>query len=359
MVDDYPSIKAAAVQAAPVFLDRERTLAKACDLIAEAGRNGVDVVVFPEGFVPGHPLWYHFHPATTEVSERLATRLFKNAVTVPGDAVKRITEAADQADTYVVMGVCEKKPNTTGTMYNSQVFVSPEGELLGKHQKIKPTVGEQLVHAEGNRTTFGTVQAEFGPMSGLICGENSNPLAIFALASEHTRIHAMSWPPSARARKDLPERSLTVARAFAQMTKSFVVSANGVLDDRMIDLMELDTVTAENIRSAESSGGSVIVGPDMDTVAGPLANEEEILYGTLDIEASVEQKLTHDFAGHYNRSDLFQLSLNRTNQELVTIAEAGSEAEPATDGNVTVLGQRVARETKQKPTNYEATSPED
>lgn len=330
MGDEYRTVTAAAVQAAPEFLDREGSVEKACAFIDEAGANGADVIVFPEGFVPAHPLWFHFHPATGDVAQSLSVELFKNAIEVPGPATERFAEAAAAADAYVVVGACEKEPDTTGTMYNSQLFFSPDGELIGHHQKLKPTVGEQLVHAEGRNDKFGAVDTEYGPMSGLICGENSNPLAVFALTAEYSRIHGMSWPPYIPSESNpLPERSLDDAKAFAQMSKAHVVSAVGVVDDRTVDKLQLDDETAETVTSATYSGGSAIVDPARNVIAGPLDDEEGILYGDLDVERSIARKLFHDFAGHYNRPDVFQLRVNRDPHELY--AEAGEAAEAATE----------------------------
>src|SRR5215510_55041 len=155
MSDSYPTVKVAAVQAASVFLDRAGSCEKACRLIREAGRNGARVIGFPEGFVPAHPVWYHHHSATGALSNRLATELFKNAVEIPGPETETLAAAARDANAYVVMGVCEKMPNTLGTMFNSQIYFGPDGALIGKHQKIMPTVGERLVHTGGYGDTFG------------------------------------------------------------------------------------------------------------------------------------------------------------------------------------------------------------
>jgi aliphatic nitrilase len=141
MGDRYPAVKVATVQAASVFLDREGSTAKACALIREAGRNGARVIGFPEGFIPAHPIWYHHHSATGALSNRLAVELFKNAVEIPGPQTEELARAARDANAYVVIGVCEKMPNTLGTMFNTQVYLSPDGTLIGKHQKIMPTVG--------------------------------------------------------------------------------------------------------------------------------------------------------------------------------------------------------------------------
>jgi len=172
MGDSYGTVKVAAVQAASVFLDREGSTAKACRLIREAGRNGARVIGFPEGFIPAHPVRYHHHTATGAISNKLAVELFKNAVAIPGPETIALGEAARKAIAYVVMGVCEKLPNTTGTMFNTQIYFGPDGRIIRKHQKIMPTVGERLVHMGGYGDTFGAFDSDFGPMSGLICGEN-------------------------------------------------------------------------------------------------------------------------------------------------------------------------------------------
>ncbi|MEX2496238.1 MAG: nitrilase-related carbon-nitrogen hydrolase, partial [Woeseia sp.] len=175
MGDEYPVVRAAAVQAASVFLDREMSTAKACDLIREAGRNGADIIAFPEGFIPAHPIWFHFHPGTGRLSTDLSVSLFKNAVEVPGLEIAALQEAAAEAGAYVVMGICEKVRNTTGTLFNTQVFLGPDGALLAKRQKLMPTVGERLVHTGGHGDSLAAVNTTFGPISALICGENSNP----------------------------------------------------------------------------------------------------------------------------------------------------------------------------------------
>ena len=240
MGDEPVTIKVAAVQAASVFLDREASTEKACRLIREAGANGARVVGFPEGFIPAHPLWYHHHPATAALSNKFAVALFKNAVEIPGREVEALCAAAHAARAYVVIGVCERIPNTYGTLYNSQLYIGPNGQVIRKHQKITPTVGERIVHTGGHGDTFGAFQTEFGPMSGLICGENSNPLAIFSLIAEGTRIHVMSWPNYISVGGGpLRNRVMVDSQAFAQMSKAFVVSACGVIDDRMIEMLQV------------------------------------------------------------------------------------------------------------------------
>lgn len=330
MGDVEPVVKGAAIQASPVFLDREATVEKAIALIEEAGSQGAQIVAFPEGFIPAHPIWFHFHSGTDRHATRLSVELFKNSVEVPGREITALAEAAARAGTYVVMGLCEKLPGTFGTMYNTQVFISPTEGYLGKHQKLVPTVGERLVHRAGGPETFGVFPSPFGPVSGLMCGENSNPLAIFALTAESTRIHVMAWPNHfPKPALPMPDISLTAARAFAQMSKAWVLSASAVVDDRIREMVPRDDADLEFLARDDIGGGSCIVAPDTRVVAGPtVGNEELILYADMDLEVGVRMKLRHDLAGHYNRPDVFRLLINRTAAPLVHEVSAGELAEP-------------------------------
>jgi nitrilase len=320
MGDVYPVVKVAAVQAASVFLDRERSTEKACRLIREAGRNGARVIAFPEGFIPAHPVWYHHHVATGAIANRLSVDLFKNAVEIPGPEIAALSAAARDASAYVVMGVCEKLPGTLGTLFNTQVYLGPDGTLIRKHQKIMPTVGERLVHTGGHGDTFGAFATEFGPMSGLICGENSNPLAVFAVTAEGTRIHVMSWPNHFPTSGDPMRNRVAVdSQAFAQMSKAFVVSACGAVDEHTIEVLAAGPEAEKFLRDPDCCGGSVIVAPNSRIIAGPMGAEEGILYAECNLELGILTKLRHDFAGHYNRPDIFQLHVNRTAPHLYTV----------------------------------------
>ena len=317
MGDSYGVVKVAAVQAACVFLDREGSTEKACRLIREAGQNGARVIGLPEGFIPAHPLWYHHHAATSTVANKLAVELFKNSVEIPGPETDALCAAARAANAYVVIGVCEKMPNTTGTMFNSQLYIGPDGMLIRKHQKIMPTVGERLVHMGGYGDTFGAFQSEFGPLSGLICGENTNPLAMFALIAEGTRIHVMSWPNHLPVSGDPMRNRVAVAsQAFAEISKAFVVSACGTVDERMIEMLQAGPEGEIFLRNPDCCGGSLIVDPLSRIIAGPLGAEEGILYADCDLDLGIQMKLRHDFAGHYNRPDIFQLHVNRAAPQL-------------------------------------------
>ena len=337
MGDQYPVVKVAAVQAASVFLDREASTEKACKLIREAGADGAQIIAFPESFIPGHPLWYHHHPATGVVANKFAVELFKNSVEVPGPEIETLSVAAREANAYVVIGICEKLPDTFGTMFNSQIWIGPSGELIGKHQKLMPTVGERLVHMGGFGDTFGAFQTEFGPVSGLICGENSNPLAIFGLTAEGSRIHVMSWPNHFPTSGDpLRNRVAVDSQAFAQMSKACVISACGTMDDDTIKKLKIGPEGEKFLRNPDACGGSLIVGSDSRILAGPMGPEEGILHAECNLEVGIGMKLRHDFAGHYNRPDVFQLHVNRAAPKLYHVSGNEPEAEQDPDADEAV-----------------------
>ena len=218
------------------------------------------------------------------------------------------------------MGVCEKMPNTTGTMFNTQIYFGPDGAIIRKHQKIMPTVGERLVHMGGYGDTFGAFRREFGPMSGLICGENSNPLAVFALIAEGTRIHVMSWPNHFPTSGDpLRNRVAIDSQAFAQMSKAFVISACGTVDEHMIEMLKAGPEAEKFLRDPNCCGGSLIVDPLARIIAGPMGPEEGILYADCNLDLGIQMKLRHDFAGHYNRPDIFQMHINRAAPQLYRV----------------------------------------
>ncbi len=291
------------------------------------------MIGFPEGFIPAHPVWYHHHVATGAVANRLSVALFKNAVEIPGAETALLSAAARDAGAYVIMGVCEKIPNTIGTLFNTQLYIGPDGALIGKHQKIMPTVGERLVHTGGYGDTFGAFQTAFGPMSGLICGENSNPLAVFALTAEGTRIHVMSWPNHFPTSGDPMRNRVAVdSQAFAQMSKAFVVSACGTVDEPMMKLLEPSSEAEKFLRNPDCCGGSAIVAPNSRIIAGPMGAEEGVLYADCDLELGILMKLRHDFAGHYNRPDIFQLHINRAAPQLYRVHNAESAALPGIAG---------------------------
>ncbi len=188
-------LKLAAVQAAPIFLNKKASTEKVCQLILAAGRENADIIGFPETFIPGYPGWVELLPLTTEPAPSLFTKLFSESVEVPGPETAAISAACKAASICAVVGINERRPHTTGTLFNTQLFFGRDGTLLHKHQKLVPTEGERLVHAPGTTGSKSAALTDFGCVSGLICGENGNPLAQYSISLDYPVIHVASWPP--------------------------------------------------------------------------------------------------------------------------------------------------------------------
>lgn len=328
MGDEYPRLRLAAVQAAPVWLDRNGSVDKACALIAEVGRGGADIAGFPENFIPGHPVWYYYHAATSKRSQEFAVELFKNAVEIPSPATDKLCAAAAAAGVNVVMGLTEKRPGTTGTLYNTQLYIGRDGRILGRHRKLVPTVGERLIHAPGEAAAQGAIRCDFGPVSGLICGENSNPLAIAALCAEYPYVHVASWPNHfIPAWCGMPETSLLASRNVAYMNKCYAISACGMNSDEMRSVLPLTDEDAAFLADPATSGGSAILDPYGGVAAGPVdGSQERILYADTDPDMMIRGRLVHDFVGHYNRPDIFHLQVRTWQEPLLAFAgPAGTE----------------------------------
>jgi nitrilase len=309
MGDEYPKVKLAAVQAAPVFLDREATVDKACRLIAEAGGNGAGIIGFPECFIPAFPHWFQFLCSEDPECKRFYLELFNNAVVIPSPATDRLCEAARQAGAYVVMGLNEKEAGSLGTLYNTQLFIGRDGKILGKHRKIVPTKYERIVHGAGDGSTMQVWPTEYGGLGGLICGENTNSLARFTLIARGERFHVASWPAFATRQTQFNHETLDLrARYHAYEAKCFVISATGIFSEEMKALLCKTPEAQANV--AGDGAHSSIIGPKGQFLAGPLLKGEGIVYADADVADIVEAKTQHDITGHYNRFDIFRLYVN-------------------------------------------------
>ncbi|MFQ5682582.1 MAG: carbon-nitrogen hydrolase family protein [Candidatus Binatia bacterium] len=304
MGDSYAKFKVAAVQAAPVFLDRERTTEKACQLIRTAGREGARVIGFPEAYIPAFPHWFEYRVARE--CKPLIKELFKNSVEIPSPVTDAICEAARDVQATVVMGLNERDPGTMGTLYNTQLFIGPDGHILGKHRKLVPTWTERLVHTAGDASTLKSFDTDVGPVSGLICGENMNSFYRMALLLQGERVHVASWPafPYLENKDSIEIRT----RNYAFEGKCFVISATGVFTDEMRDLL---CPTPEQKKKVTGTGTfSSIIGPTGQYLAGPDTGAGNILYAEVDPEMMIHERISHDITGHYNRFDLFSLVID-------------------------------------------------
>jgi aliphatic nitrilase len=178
MADQYPRFKAAAVSAAPIFLDREATTEKVCQLIAEAGRAGAKLTVFPEVLIPGYPYWIWLMTPTQGTPYFL--RLYKNAVEIDSPTVQNLGRAARAADSYVVVGISEREG---GTLYNTLLYLSNQGEVLGRHRKLQPTLVERTIWGHGDGSDLRVFDTEIGKIGGLICWEHTMDLTRYALTA--------------------------------------------------------------------------------------------------------------------------------------------------------------------------------
>lgn len=293
MGDALPRFTAAAVQAAPVFLDRDATIDKACETIEEAGRAGADLIVFPETWIPGYPFWT---TSPRVFSGDVFAQLWKNAVEIGSPAADRLAEAARDANAYVVVGVSERDTVSRGTLYNSLLYFSPEGELVQRHRKLMPTFMERTVWGFGDGSDLGIVDTPLGRIGGLICWEHEMTLAKYALYAQGEQVHCSVWP----AYSSQNDHIAFGTRQYAFEGACFVVTSCGIITPGSLPKdLEHDYATAD--------GGSAIIGPDGNYLAGPVYGSEETIYAEIDLEAAIREKHSRDIAGHYARPDVLQL----------------------------------------------------
>ncbi len=312
----YPPFRAAAVQASSIWLDRAASTQKACALIEEAGRGGADIVALPESFIPGFPYWVFVKPLS-ETGEWHA-RLHDQAVEIPGPTIDALTAAAARAGVYAVVGVTERNPGTIGTLYNTNVVVSPEGELLGKHRKLVPTWGERAVWAGGDGSTLSVFPTRFGQLGTLNCGENLNTLARFALLAQGERVHVANFPSAALAgaRHSANELYLHVApHAYEGKLFSIVSSEHGTPE--VGAELGLQFVVPEGTYNCISG----VIGPTGEWLTQPLKDEPGIVYADCSIDPVVAGRLFHDLTGHYNRFDVLRLEIDRGPSAPIHVAD--------------------------------------
>jgi nitrilase len=316
--------KIAAVQASPVFLNREATGEKACGLIAEAAGQGARLIVFPESFIPTYPDWvWAVPPGRGKVLSELYAEFLANAVEVPGPLTEQLGEAARKSGAYVVMGVTEKDTEASGaSLYNTLLYFSPEGHLLGKHRKLVPTGGERLVWAPGDGSTLEVYDTPLGKIGGLICWENYMPLARYSMYAWGTQIYiAPTW--------DQGEPWLSTLRHIAKEGRVYVVGCCIALRrDDIPDRLEYKQKFYSGAREWINVGDSAIVNPEGEFIAGPVRMKEEILYAEVDPRLMQGPKWMLDVAGHYARPDVFELIVHRDPHPMIRVVESGPVGRP-------------------------------
>ena len=306
MVESLPKFTAAAVQAAPIFLDRDATVDKACTLIAEAAEAGAELIVFPETWIPGYPFW---HTSEGVRNSETYARLWKNAVEIPSSATDRLADAARKAGAYVVIGLSERDTVGRGTLFNTLLYLSPDGEIAHKHRKLMPTFTERTIWGMGDGSDLGLLDTPLGRMGGLICWEHEMTLAKYALYAQGEQVHCAVWPAYSAQNSHIDFGM----RQYAFEGACFVVSACGVLVPGSLP-------EAFGGDKVPSNGGSAIIAPNGDYLAGPVYGCEEIIYAEIDLELTIRERHSHDIAGHYARPDVLQLIVNAEPKPIATFA---------------------------------------
>ena len=325
MGDSYPKFKAAVAQASPIFLDREATIEKACHLMKEAGKNGAQLIAFPETYVPGYPYWIHLdlHHQNYEFFKRL----FEEAVVIPSDATEELCHGAKNADIYVVIGLNEKLSIQMGTMWNTNLIIDNCGKILGKHRKLVPTFAEKMVWSRGDGSGLRIWETDIGRLGTLACGNNTHSLYRYALIAQGEQVHVANYPAS-----NLPmDCDITLwnsirTGAHSLEGKLFNLCCANTINAEMIDILcgddERKRGWMESCRSYSS-----ITNP-LGVTLVELLDKEGIIYHDIDISEMITAKQYHDIIGHYTRMDV--VSLNLCQDEDLPLRITGKMKDPDT-----------------------------
>jgi nitrilase len=302
-------VTVAAVQATPVFMNLEGSLAKALNLVAEAALKKAQLVVFPEAWLPGYPAWLEFcrdvavwnHPPV----KKLYARLVENSVVVPGPTTEALSAVAAEYRLTVVVGVCERVAEGAGrgTLYSSMLTFNPTGELINHHRKLLPTYSERLIYGQGDERGLRSVRTSVGRLGGLISWEHWTPLARQAMHQAGEDLHVALWP-------SIGELGQIACRHYAFEGRSFVIAAGSIMRARDLPV-ELEPIAeiANDPDKLILDGGSAVIGPDGKYIAGPAFDYEAIVMARINLNRIREESLMMDVTGHYNRPDLFELRL--------------------------------------------------
>jgi len=299
-------VRVAAVQIAPDLETSDGTLGRVLAAIAEAGEKGVEFIVFPETFIPWYPYFSFVYPPVLTGAEHI--RLYENAVAVPGPITEAISAAARRHNMVIVLGVNERD---YGSLYNTQLIFNADGALLLKRRKITPTFHERMIWGQGDGAGLKVVDTAVGKVGALACWEHYNPLARYALMTQHEEIHAAQFPGSLVGPIFAEQIEVTI-RHHALESGCFVVNATGWLTEAQITSIAPE----ERLQKALRGGCmSAIISPEGSHVVPPLTSGEGLLIADLDMGLIIKRKRMMDSVGHYARPEL--LSLNHDTRPAV------------------------------------------
>lgn len=302
-MDTSRRLRVAVAQAAPVLFDRAATVEKACRLIAEAAEQGAELVLLPEAFIPAYPRGLSFGAVVgsrSEAGRRQWQRLWEQSVEVPGPDTVALGETCRAAGVVAAVGVVER---ARGTLYCTLLFFGPDGSLLGRHRKLKPTGSERLIWGEGDGTSLSVYPTPAGRIGGLICWENYMPLARAALYAQGVELYLA---PTA----DCRDTWQATLRHIACEGRCFVLGCNQFVTREMYPADLAASEEVARLPEVVCAGGSVIVSPFGEVLAGPVYDREALLLADLDPGEVVRGKYDFDVSGHYARPDVLQLLVN-------------------------------------------------
>ncbi|HCK59916.1 MAG TPA: nitrilase [Gemmatimonadetes bacterium] len=306
---DISPVRVAAVQASACPFDTNRAVEMVCSMTAEAAKEGSRLILFPEAYVGGYPWGLAFGTAVggrSEVGRSVFGRYWESAIDVPGPEVERMCQVAGDFGVWLCVGVIERDSTySTGTLFCTLLYFGPNGELLGKHRKLKPTAAERLIWGEGDGSTLTTVETDFGRVGGLICWENYMPLARMTMYGKGVKIYLA---PTADSR----DRWQSTLQHIALEGRCFVLGCNQYVTR---DMYPKDLAIADELDvwpETLSAGGTAIYGPLGEVLGEPLWNQAGIVYADLDMRSIHRSRFDFDVTGHYARPDVFRLIVDES-----------------------------------------------
>ncbi len=295
MTDRFPKYKAAGVQMAAVWGDRDATTDKICNLAEEARSQGAELIVFPEVIIPGSPHWIWSSP---EDYDRYV-ELYKNSVEIPSKTTQQLCETAQKIQAFLIVGVNERQGKV---LYNTMLFIDQKGTLLGAHRKLMGTYVEKIIWAMGGGDSLEVFDTELGVIGGLICRENLSNLSRHVLASQGEQVHAGIWLAGSARRGPHFSKCMEAACITHALTSStYVIGVQACASEREIEMFKLKG----------PGGWSAIISPQGEIVAGPLPEGEGIVVGDIDLESAIRAYPRRDEIGYHGRPDIFKVLVNR------------------------------------------------